>query len=314
MNAKTLFCLYGLGLAVTLYGQPVQIQTATGTLFGTLVAPDRSGPVPVALVISGSGPTDRDGNSAMLPGKNNSLRYLAEALAKKGIASLRFDKRGIAQSQPAGLNESDLRFEHFVRDAAAWCDSLKMDKRFDSVWIIGHSEGSLIGMIASRKASVNGFVSIAGIGVPAAQTIRTQLQGKVDAQTTSRVDSMLTLLEKGQTVETVPSEPLYLSLFRPSVQPYLISWFQYDPAKEIAKLTIPVLIVQGTTDIQVRAEDARLLAAANPKVKLEMIDGMNHVLKQVSADLMMQQKSYMDPELPVDSTLVQRIAAFIHEN
>jgi pimeloyl-ACP methyl ester carboxylesterase len=301
-------------LSANLVAEPVELHTATGTIYGTLILPIQSSPMPVALLISGSGPTDRDGNSAMLPGKNNSLKYLAEALAEKGIASLRYDKRGIGQSRSAGLNESDLRFEQYAQDAAGWCDSLKKDKRFNSVWIIGHSEGSFIGMIAARETPVNGFISIAGIGVPAAQTIRMQLQGKVDAQTFSKVDSILNLLEKGKPVETIPPEPLFASLFRSSVQPYLISWFKYDPAKEIAKLKIPLLVIQGTTDIQVREEDARILSQSNPNARLEIIDGMNHVLKQVPVDLTMQQKSYMDPDLPIDASLVRMIAAFIQKN
>lgn len=311
MITKFMFWLFGMCLTLNLLAEPVQIETATGTIYGTLTLPDQSGPMSVALIISGSGPTDRDGNSAMLPGKNNSLKYLAEALAGKGIASLRYDKRGIGQSRPAGLNESDLRFKHYVHDAVGWCDSLKKDKRFDSVWIIGHSEGSLIGMIAARETSVHGFISIAGIGVPAAQTIRMQLQGKVNAKTAARVDSILNLLGKGQSTESIPPEPLFASLFRSSVQPYLISWFQYDPAREIAKLNIPILIIQGTTDIQVREEDARILAESNPNAKLEVIAGMNHILKQVPGDLMKQQQSYFDPDLPIDVSLVRVIAAFI---
>ncbi len=310
MKTQLLLSLFCLCFAAVLFADPVQLETTTGTIYGTLVIPDTTAPEPVALIISGSGPTDRDGNSALLPGQNNSLKYLADALEKQGIASLRYDKRGIGQSRPAGLNESDLRFENFVQDAADWCDLLNKDSRFNSVWIIGHSEGSLLGMIAAQKSPVNGFISIAGIGVPAAQTIRTQLQGKVDTQTVSKVDSILSLLEKGQTVEPIPPGPVFASLFRPSVQPYLVSWFHYDPAKEIAKLKIPILIIQGTTDIQVRQEDAQILARSNPNAKLEIIEGMNHVLKSVSDDMMMQQKSYIDPGLPVDSSLVQAIAAF----
>src|ERR1043165_3945869 len=85
----------------------VTLTTPTGALHGTLLVPASTRPVPLAVIIAGSGPTDRDGNSPMLQGKNNSLKMLAEGLAARGIASVRYDKRGIAGSAKAGGNEVD---------------------------------------------------------------------------------------------------------------------------------------------------------------------------------------------------------------
>ena len=135
--------------------------------------------MPVVLLLSGSGPTDRNGNSPMLPGKNNSLQMLAEGLASNGIASLRYDKRGVGESAKAMMAEADLRFETYVDDAVAWCEQLRKDKRFSAVIIAGHSEGSLIGMLAAKRCNAAGFISIAGAGRAAADILRTQLAGKL---------------------------------------------------------------------------------------------------------------------------------------
>src|SRR5690606_11236335 len=126
--------------------------------------PAGGAPSPVVLIIAGSGPTDRDGNSPLLPGQNNSLRLLAEGLAQRGIATLRYDKRGIAESANAELREADLRFNTYVDDAAALLSRLHDDARFSRVSVVGHSEGALIAVMAAQKAAVDAIVSIAGAG------------------------------------------------------------------------------------------------------------------------------------------------------
>jgi pimeloyl-ACP methyl ester carboxylesterase len=282
------------------------------SIHSTLLLPsDTTRVMPVVLLIAGSGPTDRDGNSSMLPGKNNSLRMLAEGLAMNGIASLRYDKRGIGESAKAMVSEADLRFETYIDDAAAFCEQLRADKRFSSVVIAGHSEGSLIGMVAAKKCSASGFISIAGIGRPAAEILRIQLAGKLPPALATQSDAILKDLEEGKTTEKPPVE--LLALYRPSVQPYLISWFRYNPAKSIAALSVPVMIIQGTTDIQVSVDDAKRLAAANSRAKLLIVEGMNHVLKSVSSDKAKQAASYSDPTLMLAPDLLMNIVDFVRK-
>ena len=288
-----------------------QLKTANGPLHGTLLVPAAAKPMPVVLLISGSGPTDRDGNSVTLPGKNDSLKMLAEGLAAKGIASLRYDKRGIGESRNVGPEEKDLRFEMYVDDAAAWATKLKRDRRFSRVVIVGHSEGALIGTIAAQRGEAAAHVSIAGVGRPADIVLRMQLSGRLPPDLRGISDRTLDALKSGKTVDDLP-QSLFV-LYRPSVQPYLISWFRYDPVEEVKKLTIPVLIVQGTTDIQVSLDDARALAGAKPDTKLELIDGMNHVLKMVP-DSSQQLASYSDPSLPVAPRLIDVIAGFVADH
>ncbi len=286
------------------------LKTSNGDIYGTLEMPASPPPHPMVLIISGSGPTDRDGNTAMLPGKNNSLKMLAEALVKRGVASLRYDKRGIGESSLAGSREEDLRFGMYITDANGWSEQLKNDKRFKSVSIMGHSEGSLIGMVTALQSGADSYISIAGPSLPAIETIRVQLRKQLLPELFKQADPLLKELEHGKEVEAYPDA--LKTVFRPSAQPYLISWNQYNPSKEIQKLTVPVLILQGSTDIQVSVDEAEALHKAKSGSRLEIIEGVNHVLKSVPLDQQKQIASYSDPSLAISPRLVEVVAEFIH--
>jgi pimeloyl-ACP methyl ester carboxylesterase len=287
---------------------PYDLDTGTGTLFGTLELPGGCEPVVVALIHAGSGPTDRDGNSAGA-GHNDALKMLAQALAARGIASVRYDKRGVGTSAAAGpKNEHDFKFETLVKDATAFAARLGADARFSAVAIIGHSEGSLIGMLAAAKSPTRAFVSIAGPGRPAGTVLREQLGKNTPVDLLEAANHIIDELEMGREVPYVP-QPLF-PLFRPSVQPYLIGWFTYDPAREQSDLNLPDLVIQGTTDLQVTEQDARLLAADRPQTEVVIVPGMNHVLKNVSGNLAAQVSSYGDPSLPIVAAVPDAIAAF----
>lgn len=281
-----------------------------GSLQGTLFTPVGIKKPAVVLIIAGSGPTDRDGNSRMLAGKNNSLLQLADSLANHGIASLRYDKRGIAKSQVKGLKEENMRFGDGVEDAIAWIQWLKKNG-YKKIYIAGHSEGSLVGMAAATQEKVKGFISIAGSGRRIDIVLKEQIQagGGPDSIKQLAAHYLDTLLI-GQRI-TKPN-PLLFSLFRPSIQPYMISWLQYDPAALLASLPCKTLIVQGTKDIQINETDARLLHNANPRSSLVMIENMNHVFKAVKSDSKLENmKTYSDPSLPVMGELVQAMVKFI---
>ena len=292
--------------------EPVWLEAPTGTVYGTLLLPEGAGPHPAALLIAGSGPTDRDGNTMGLPGKNNSLRYLAEALAGCGVATVRYDKRGIGESQAAAPSEADLRFETYVDDAAAWIRQLQADPRFASVAVVGHSEGSLIGMLAAEQAGAARLVSLAGLARPAPEVLRDQLRPRLPVELWQASERILETLEAGQTTAAEDVPPALLMLYRPSVQPYLISWFRHHPTAIVARLTLPILLVQGTTDIQVDVEEAEALHRAQPEARLALIEGMNHVLKAVPGDLAQQQSSYFDPALPLAPGLADEVCEFLN--
>lgn len=305
--------LLGLGVAQG-SSQELVLETPSGKLYGTLQLPGGSGPFPVALIHPGSGPTDRDGNSPLLPGKNDSLKLLAEGLAQNGIASLRIDKRGIGKSAGAALREQDLRFDGYIKDSQAWLELLRKDRRFNKFIVIGHSEGSLIGMVAAREAKADAFISLAGIGQTADALLLEQLKPQLSPEMYTEAARVVGELKAGRTVPEsqikLPAQ-LVTQLFRASVQPYLISWFAYNPAQEIAKLSVPVLIVQGTTDLQVQAKEADALAGANPKAKKVLIEGMNHVLKSAPAEQTANFAAYSNPSLPLAPSLLQNLVDFI---
>lgn len=286
--------------------EPIRLETPTGTLDGTLDLPQGDNPFPVALIIAGSGPTDRDGNQPLM--KNDSLKKLGEGLARKGIAVVRYDKRGVGKSLPAATREQDLRFETYVADAVAWLKKLRGDARFRKVFLIGHSEGSLIGMLAAKEVRPDGLVSISGAGRDTPTILREQLKGKLSDELYQTNERILESLQAGKTVAEVPKE--LMMLYRPSVQPYMISWFKYDPAKVIAELDLPILILQGTTDIQITVGDAKRLAEAARNAKLVLLEGTNHVLKKASNPLE-QQLAYVTPNQPIDPRAVEEIAEFV---
>ena len=280
-----------------------------GVLHGTLSLPDGQGKVPVVLLHAGSGPTDRNGNSAMLPGQNNALRMLAEALARNGIATLRYDKRGIGASASAGRREADLRLDDYIDDATAWLRQLRADPRFTNVLMAGHSEGALIAMVACQKAQLDGCVLIAGAGNALDDILRVQLKPRLPPELYAQNERILLALKRGEQVNDVP--PALLALYRPSVQPYLISSMQVDPRAVVGALRMPLLILQGATDLQVAVADAQALSAAAPSARLVIVPGMNHVLKMVSGDLAQQMPSYGDPALPLAPALVDAVTAFV---
>lgn len=286
----------------------ITLKLPDGTLEGTLLMPATKTPVPLVLIIAGSGPTDRNGNQEEM--KNNSLKYMAEELEKKGIASVRYDKRGIGQSTEIEKDEYTMRFETFVNDVRAWVDFLSKDKRFSKIIIAGHSEGSLLGILASvYNKKVHAFVSIAGPGRPMDEILKEQLKDvQADARTT--MYSYIDRLKKGDSLGAVPV--IFYGLFRPSIQPFLASFMKYNPQEEISKLNIPVLILQGTTDVQVTEVDARALHEALPSSKLVLIKEMNHVLKDCDVtDKKEQLKFYSDPDLPLNKEFVEELGTFL---
>jgi uncharacterized protein len=296
-------------LAADFREEPVSLPISVGTLSGTLMLPAGNGPFPVALIIAGSGPTDRNANSSMLT--TDAYKKLAQGLAAQGIATLRYDKRGIGASV-VKQTESEVRFDDFVDDGATLTAWLERDPRFNGVSIIGHSEGSLIGMIvALRDSHVRSFVSLEGAGRDLATIINEQVRANPNNPPAiiREVESINASLMAGETVPN-PDPSLY-ALFRPSVQPYLISEYKHDPAKELAKLTIPALVISGSTDIQISPSDAKLLAAADPKATFVTIEGMNHVLVDAPADRDANVATYSQPALPLNAKLVPTIAAFL---
>lgn len=287
-------------------GQTVMIKVDGGALRGTLEMPENARAA--VLIIAGSGPTDRDGNVVGMVGKNNSLRYLAEALADAGVASLRFDKRMIGRSKVRGLAEEDLRFDTYVQDARLWYTELK-ERAGVPAFVLGHSEGGLIGTLAAGNIDAQGLIIVAGAGRSAPELILEQTRKQLPPALMTQTEKIVASLSDGQRVDDPP--PMLAALFRPSVQPYLISWFRHDPAEALARLDLPTLLVYGSTDIQVPVADGERLHDAGTETSLAVIEGMNHVLKRADGPAAAQMRSYTDPDLPVVPEAIETVLAFV---
>jgi len=278
-------------------------------LSGTLRKPARVERPPVVLLVAGSGPTDRDGNQ---PGRAPSeLRQIAEGLAERGIASLRYDKRAIGRSPlPAGFREEDLVLDNFVDDAAVWLAWLDQRPDLGPKFVAGHSEGGLIAILLAKRVPLGGIVLLATPGRRVGETTREQLSAAgLPPPLLDEALTILAALERGERVANV-SAPL-MPLLRPSIQPFMRSLLALDPARELARLRVPVLVVQGGHDLQVSNADADALLHARPDAAAFRSPEMNHVLKVASADRSAQQQAYSDPAIPLAPGLVEAIVAFV---
>jgi alpha-beta hydrolase superfamily lysophospholipase len=289
---------------------PFELATATGTISGTITFPsDVSTKVPIVLIIAGSGPTNRNGNSPALGINPFTYKLLADFLCKEKIATLRYDKRGVGKSTTS-KTESDLRFDDFVEDAANIINRLRDDGRFSKVIVMGHSEGSLIGMLAIEHSPASGFISVAGPSESVDKLLAKQFETAPKALQ-AKLGIVMASLRNGKVDSDVDSS-LY-ALVRPSVQPYLISWMKYAPQAEIKKISVPVLILQGGNDIQVDPLNAQALKMAEPAAQLQIIKGMNHILKQAPENRDQNIATYYNSSLPLDTQFVKAVTDFVNK-
>lgn len=284
----------------------VAIPSSKITVNGTLLVPSNVEYPNLVIFIPGSGPTDRNGNQGQL--QTNATKYLAEALADKNIATYRYDKSALALAKKKDFKEEDVTFSDFIIDAKAVISYFKKDNRFSKIIVAGHSQGSLVGMVVANDADA--FISLDGAGRPIDQILIEQISKQapfLEKDTQMVLDS----LKQGHLVKNVP--PMLVSLFRPSVQPFMINWMRYNPQAEIKKVRVPILIINGTKDIQVPVKDADLLYNANRKSQLVIVDNMNHIFKEIKGDLTENTQSYTNPKLPIMNSLVKTVVAFINK-
>ncbi len=291
-------------------GERVLVKSDSNALVGVITMPaNTTNPVPVVLLIAGSGPTDHNCNSLSQGLKTNSYKMLADSLKAAGIACLRYDKRGTGASARALPDESTATFETYVNDATLFMDFLKKDARFSKIYIAGHSEGALTGLLLAEKYQIAGYISIAGAGASVDKVIKTQLLSR-SVDLANEFSKLVENVKADKAFKT-PDDETLKTLFRPSVLPFLKSWMNYDPAVEIAKLKVPVLVIQGDNDLQVAVSNAESLKRAVPAAHVVIVPKMNHILKNAPYDSEMNYATYTDPELPLNSTLVREIVNFI---
>lgn len=290
---------------------PQMSEISAGPLSGTMLNTRNSDPV--VLIVPGSGPTDRDGNSPMGL-KTDAYKLLAEGLAGERIASVRIDKRGMFGSAAAG-DPNAVTPAAYVADIHAWIDTIKTARGSDCVFLLGHSEGALMATLAAQgRKDVCGLILVAGMGRKMGDVIRQQLRDNpANAPLLDNAMAALSELEAGRRVDITGMHPALAQLFAPEVQNYLISVINLDPVEELNRANRDTLILQGKTDLQVTVADANLLNKAR-KTKMRLVDNMNHVLKEAPADRAANLATYADPSLPLAPRLVGRIEDFVEDN
>jgi pimeloyl-ACP methyl ester carboxylesterase len=281
--------------------------TINAFIDGTLLIPTDIEKPNLAIIIAGSGPTDRNGNQNLL--KNNSLKKLAEGLSKEGIATFRYDKRIVKQIRRNHV-DMNIKFDDFIIDAISILKHFKNSDAFNKVYIVGHSQGSLVGVVAAKQGA-DGFISLAGAGKPIDDVIIDQVTNTAPMFTddTKRVFS---IMKDGKTTTDYPRA--LESIFNLETQPFMMSWMSYNPQEEIRDLEIPVLIINGTKDLQVSEEEANLLHSANSNSTLKIIEKMNHILVPIEGDTLENSKSYNETQRTVSEELIKTIVSFINNN
>jgi hypothetical protein len=279
------------------------------TLHGTLTVPAGDGPFPGAIIIAGSGPTDRDGNA---PSGLSSRMYalLAQGLAAQGIASLRYDKRGLASTEGT-FDMAVTTLDDFARDALEAARALDARGEIGPVFFVGHSEGGTLALLAARDgAPVRGLVLVSTMGRSFTVVLREQLARQIPPPMLAQFDTAWATYIA--TDDSVRYPPVLASLFVPVNRRFVQSWHALDPVRLLADLTHPAIVIQGETDVQVTPVDARALASARPDVTLALLPGVNHVLKEASgATANDQLMSYTDPSIPLGPAVVPTIANWI---
>jgi pimeloyl-ACP methyl ester carboxylesterase len=295
--------------------QAVEAPGPLAPLRGSLLGAERTG-TPLMLIVPGSGPTDRDGNGP-LGLKASSYRLLAEGLAAQGIATVRIDKRGMFGSAAAVPDANAVTVDDYASDVRAWVQALRRRTSAACVWVLGHSEGGLVAMVAGRRdPDICGLVLVATAGRPLGQVLREQFKANpANAPILDAALGTIAALEAGRRVDTSALHPALQAIFNPQVQGFLISTFALDPAQLMAGIDKPVLILQGERDLQVGVADARRLQQAAPAARLVLLPDTNHVLKAVgSADWGANVSTYGQPGLPLAPGVIDAIAGFVRSS
>lgn len=302
-------------VSTPLIAEPLNITAPglQGDLQGTYLSAGTG--APVVLIVPGSGPTDRDGNNP-LGIRAAPYRLIAEGLASFGIASVRIDKRGMFGSAKAVPDANGVTIADYAGDVHRWIGAIRDQTRASCVWVLGHSEGALVALKAAQSPEgICGLLLVSSPGRKLGDILRAQLTANpANAPLLPGALAAIATLEDGGTIDAGTLHPALAPMFAPGIQSFLRDLFSHDPAKLIAAVSLPVLILHGEADLQTGVEDARLLAAANPDAILELIPNTNHVLKSVPVvDVAANLATYGDPGLPLASGVVEALAGFLLE-
>ncbi|GLD04536.1 MULTISPECIES: alpha/beta hydrolase family protein [Mycobacterium] len=317
--------------------ESVTFQVGAMTVYGTFRHPAGQQPAaPAALLIAGSGPTDRDGNSAVIPGQIDTLRNLARALSDNGVASLRYDKLGTGQTGvgPYAADPGKLDMAVFQDEVAAALSFLAGRSGVDKnrLMVIGHSEGALYALLAAAAPGTVTPVRAVGLLEPQSRRVLDHVLEQLHAQADAAVTAgKLTAPQAAEytaafdkairdfraTGQVPPDEPAALKpIINAANARVLQQEDAVDPAQAAAKLPrgMPVLVSCSDADTQVTCDDVDRLVAgltsAGTKTDFVHLTGVNHVLKE---DASRSPENYIRP-LPFSAQLTAALASFVKGN
>lgn len=285
-----------------------KIKVNDGTLYGTILKPSQDSNKSLAIIVAGSGPTDRDGNTPLLEGKNDSLKALAYSLQDNGIASFRYDKRTSGKSYKT-MKDKPADFNPFVDDLVKCIRYIKQNENYDHIYLVGHSQGSLVAILAAQQEAVDGVISLAGAARPIDEVMAEQY-GRIDSSLEKQVREEVKAIKEGR--ESVIENEDLKKAFTDENREFLRTWMVYDPAEEVAKLNIPVYYIYGTSDSQVKPVEIQYFGDMINDKNSKVISDMNHVLKTTPEDDKKENmKRYSDPSYPLHPELISTIVRFI---
>jgi uncharacterized protein len=304
------FCAIGLlalACSIATGASAEETKIRVGLIDGWLTTPANVERPPVALLIAGSGSIDHDGNGPQI--KPATLKKLAEQLAARGIATLRYDKRGAGGWKPEFGRPEDFRFKDYVDDATALVDYLRNSGKFSRVVVAGHSEGGLVAILTARRVHVDRLVLLVTAARRQGDLLKAQLEKTLAPEAREPFVKAIDAVMAGQIVDPPPpGMPM-----PPAMQPGIASGFLEDPIVPLKQLDLPTLIIGGGRDRQIARLDFAALGAASPAAKSLWLTEMNHVLVDVTDDAD-DLAAYKQPERPLDPDLIETVAAFIAQN
>lgn len=272
---------------------------------GTLITPYSDLKVPLVIFIMDAGVINRDGNDHM--SKGDTFKKLSYILAKKGIASFRYDKR-LFKLNRLGIKEHEILFDHFVIDVKSIINYFNKNDTYTKVIIAGHGQGSLVGMLAATE-NVDGFISIAGNAQSIDDVILEQLSKQAPGLDKSAALAFRDLKENGR---AFTYDPALESIFRVNLQPFMKSWVQHNPSELIQELTVPIMIVHGDKDIQVELSEAEKLKDKAPEATFLIIPKMNHILRKIEGGRLENYKSYNESHREIMPAFIDGITNFVN--
>jgi alpha-beta hydrolase superfamily lysophospholipase len=315
----------------------VSWQLGSTTVYGTLVKPPGPGPFTAVVMVAGSGPTDRDWNSPLLPGSNGSARLLAEALARAGMASLRYDKRASGpharENMQALIGKVSMQSHVDELTRAVRTIASQVYARSGRIFALANSEGTLHALNYQLRSPAIPFAGLVLIGPPG-RAVGTVARSQLAAQASgipngearlSLYDAAIARFLAGEPIAPDPSLPegvqmLLKSLETPANLPFARELWTANAAPLLRQVNVPVLVIIGKKDIQVDwqtdGEPLQRAAAGHEEVTFLFPENANHVLKQElrpREDVLPTEmaESYNGPDTRLDSQALASILEWL---